>query len=552
MCNSIATMYIDTSTVHGKKQSYTRHLLRSSFREHGKVKHKTIANLSSCSPQEIQAMKLALKHKSDLTVLHDIQDTHFTLGKSMGAVWLVKELANKLGITSALGRSLQGKLALFQVMARLINQGSRLSSVRFGQRQAACEILGIDQLNEEDLYTNLSWIADHQQRIETRLFESRFGKTKPSLFLYDVTSSYLEGNCNELGNWGYNRDKKRGKQQIVIGLLTGPDGEPLSVRVFEGNTIDTSTVSEQIRTMEEAFNVQEVTLVGDRGMIKSPQIKKLPHGFKYITAITKPQIMKMIDDGVMQYEMFSEDVAEVFYEGIRYVLRRNPWRAKEMADSRTSKYAALNRLVTDRNEYLEGHARASIPVASKLVLKKAEKLKIATWVKVATKGRLLVLEKDAEELKNNQILDGCYVIKSNVSKSKLSTQNLHDRYCDLEKVERAFRTMKTIHLELRPIYVRTKASTRGHVFLVMLALIVQRELERLWKKIELTVEEGIEELSSIHFQTVRIGEASIQTTPDPTAIGKKLLTAAKIKLPSTFPHVEANVHTKKKLVSERN
>lgn len=544
-------MYIDSSTIHGKKRSYTRHLLRSSFRESGKVKHATIANLSSCSAEEVEAMKLALKHKSNLTLLGDIQQATIRLGKSIGAVWLVKEIADRLGLSDALGKSDQARLALFQVLARLINQGSRLSSVRFGQRHAACEILGIDQLNEEDLYQNLNWLAQQQKRIEKKLFESRFGNSKPSLFLYDVTSSYLEGDCNELATWGYNRDKKKGKKQIVIGLLTNANGDPLAVRVFEGNALDPTTVQEQIQILEKEFKVKEVTLVGDRGMIKSPQIENLPKDFKYITAITKPQIRKMLTEGVLQYELFSEEVVEVIHENIRYVLRRNPWRAKELAANRDSKYHAVSHFIQQRNEYLETHPRAKVSVALNMVLGKAEKLKITPWIEVSTKGRTIEIEMKKEELEEISLLDGCYAIKSNLPEESASPQQLHDRYCDLEKVERAFRTMKTFHLELRPIYVRKENSTRGHVFIVMLALIVQREIERLWGQINVTVEEGLDELGAIHFQTLSLGKISYQTSPEPTRIGKTLLKAAQVQLPKAFPKKEANVHTKKNLTNER-
>ena len=545
-------MYIDSSTVHGKKKSYTRHLLRSSFRENGKVKHKTVANLSSCSPQEIQAMKLALKYKDELAFLRNIQDTQISLGKSIGAVWLVKAMAEKLGILEALGHSPQARCALFQVMARLIIQGSRLSAIRFGQRQAACEILGIQNLNEDDLYQNLNWVSQHQSRIEQSLFKFRFGDTKPSLFLYDVTSTYLEGQCNEMANWGYNRDKKKGKKHIVVGLLTNDDGIPLAVRVFEGNTLDPKTLSEQVQILKRDFNIDDVTLVGDRGMIKAPQIEALPNGFKYITAITKPQIMKMLTEGVFQYELFAEDVTEVICEGIRYVLRRNPWRAKEMGANRKSKFEALERTVQQRNAYLKVHPRAKAEKALEVARAKAEKMKISFWVQVSIQGQQLELEKDQEALNEVSLLDGCYVIKSDVPQEMASPQQLHARYCDLEKVERAFRTMKTFHLELRPVFVRTKENTKGHVFLVMLALIIQRELEQLWGKLDITVEEGIQELSSIHYQCVRMGDTQLQMVPEPNQLGKELLKAAQIQLPTALPQVEANVHTKKKLTSERN
>ena len=202
---SVATMHIDTSSVRRNGKTYTRYLLRSSFREQGKVKHKTIANLSDCSSEEIGALKLALKHKGNLAALGNIHDIETVLGKRVGAVWLLSVLAERLGLSRALGNSREGKLALLQVFARIIDQGSRLSAVRLARSHAMCEVLGIDKLNEDDLYRNLAWLEEHQERIEKKLFASRFGDAAPRLFLYDVTSSYLEGDSNALGTWGYNR-----------------------------------------------------------------------------------------------------------------------------------------------------------------------------------------------------------------------------------------------------------------------------------------------------------------------------------------------------------
>jgi len=243
------------------------------------------ANLSCCTNEEIIAIKLALKHKKDLSVLGSGSKAKTVLGKRIGAVWALYVLAERLQIQKALGANRDGKLAVLQVIARTMGYGSRLSAVRFAKSHAVCEVLGIPELDEDDLYKNLVWLAEHQEKIEKKLFTLRFPGSMPTLFLYDVTSSYLEGICNELGSWGYNRDGKKGKKQIVVGLLTGPDGLPVAVRVFQGNTADTKTVSEQVRTLAKNFGVKEVTLVGDRGMLKGPQIDSLPDGFRYITAI---------------------------------------------------------------------------------------------------------------------------------------------------------------------------------------------------------------------------------------------------------------------------
>lgn len=509
-------MHIDTTISRRGNKLYTRHLLRTSFRKDGKVKHKTIANLSSCSDAEIAAMKLALKHKASLGSLVSLADLNATLGKSFGAVYVLNALAERLGFVKALGSNLQAKLALFQVIVRVAEQGSRLSAVRFAIRHAVCELLGIPKLTEDDLYENLAWIASNQERIEKKLFKFRFPKTAPTLFLYDVTSSYLEGDCNALANFGYNRDKKTGKKQIVVGLLTDPDGLPIAIRVFEGNTSDTKTVAEQVRILASNFGVKNITLVGDRGMLKGPQIKTLPDDFRYITAIIKPAIQKMLSEGSFQYELFSDNVCEIEKDGVRYILRRNPIRAEQMAASRKSKRESLEKFATKVTEYLAAHPKSNAEKTQKKVTAKIAALKADKWLVAKEKDRVISIEEDTEALSQASLLDGCYVIKTDVPKEDADTETVHHRYCYLENVERDFRTLKTGHLELRPVFVIKEGSTRGHVFVAMLALLLQRELERCWKDMDVTVEEGIRDLSSIHLMEFKLGDTTLQNIPNPT------------------------------------
>src|SRR5215510_4058066 len=383
-------MYVDTSHLIRGGKTYTRHLLRESYRANGKVLHRTIANLSHCSASEIEAIRLALRHKQDLENLGTIQDA-VTLkqGLSFGAVWTVYHVARRLGIEQALGTTRDGKLALWQVIARVIDQGSRLSAVRLAMAHAACDILGLGPFDEDALYENLDWLAGVQAAIEDRLFAQRT-KTQPiNLFLYDVTSSYLEGTHNELAAFGYNRDGKKGKMQIVIGLLCDEDGQPVSIEVFPGNTQDPRTVAAQVAKLKGRFGVTAITFVGDRGMLKSQQVEDLvQHGFHYITAITKPQIDQLLRTGTLQMDLFDQAVAEVLTEeGIRYVLRRNPVRAQEMKDTRHAKLATLQAQVAKQNQYLTDHPRANAQGALQKLVARAEKLRIAAWIELTVAER---------------------------------------------------------------------------------------------------------------------------------------------------------------------
>ncbi len=536
------------------KKIYQSVLLRESYREGGKVKKRTIANLSGCKPEEIAAIKLALKHKDDLTEIGSLKSVELQEGLSVGAVWTVYQMAKRTGIEKSLGKGFAAKLAMWQVIARVIEQGSRLSAVRLAQTHAACDVLDIRRgFDENDLYDNLKWLADNQEKIEHTLFSVRRGKTKSEIFLYDVTSSYLEGTKNYFGEYGYNRDGKKGKQQIVIGLLCDESGEPVATEVFAGNTKDTQTFASQVKKAAERFGCERVTFVGDRGMIKIPQIKNLPEGFHYITAITKPQINSLMDKGVIQIGLFDEDLFEIEDNDIRYILRRNPFRVEQINESRMSKRRSVEKLLKKKNIYLREHARAKVETAIKDVNKKIVQLKIDKWLRVISQERTLKLEVDDEALEEVSCLDGCYVIKTDLTKDVAGKQIIHDRYKDLAEVERAFRTFKTDFLEVRPVYVQTEKSTRGHVLVVMFSYIIVRGLRRAWEKSDLTVEEGLKQLSTLCSMEMKFkDQASCLKIPRPREKSRQLLKALDIRMPIVLPHRNVHVVTRKKLVERRN
>lgn len=549
-------MYIAENKSPGKdsKKIYQSILLRESYREGGKVKNRTIANLSHCKPEEIAAIRLALKYKDNLSELGSLKESvELQEGLSIGAVWTVYQIAKREGIEKALGKDFAGKMAMWQVIARVIDQGSRLSAVRLAQTHAACDVLDIRRgFDENDLYDNLRWLADNQEKIEKKLFSVRREKTKPEIFLYDVTSSYLEGTNNYFGEYGYNRDGKKGKQQIVIGLLCDEFGEPVSTEVFAGNTQDTQTFASQVKKAAKRFGCERVTFVGDRGMIKIPQIKNLPEGFHYITAITKAQIDSLINQGLIQIGLFDEDVFEVEDNGIRYILRRNPVRVEEINESRVSKRKSVEKLLKKKNIYLREHKRATVETAIKDVNKKIVQLKIDKWLRVVSQERILKLEVDNNALEEVSRLDGCYVIKTDLPKDVADKQIIHDRYKDLTEVERAFRTFKTDFLEVRPVYVQTEKSTRGHVLVVMLSYIIVRRLRRGWERFDLTVEEGLNQLSTLCSMEMKVeNQGSCLKIPRPRERSRQLLKALDIRMPIVLPHRKVRVVTRKKLVERR-
>jgi len=553
----VLTMYLDRSrtTVNGK--TYRRVLLRQSYRQDGKVKHRTIANLSACSDEEIKAVELAFKHKKDLASLQPSSPgpLHLRQGLCFGAVWVLHELAQRTGIIAALGSDRQGSLALWQVIARAIDQGSRLSAVRLACSHAACDVLGLDSFNEDQLYPNLAWLAENQVPIEQRLFEHFHPNGCPELFLYDVTSSYLEGDHNALAAWGYNRDGKPGKKQIVIGLLCDALGRPLSIEVFVGNTSDPKTFGSQIRKVVARFGGQGVTFVGDRGMIKGPQIQELgQEHFHYITAISKPQIEALLKQNVFPMELFDKALSEVasIPEKVRYILRRNPQRAAEMEAGRQSKRTSLEQLLQAKNTLLEQKPKTQVKAALKALQARAAQLKIDRWISVQAKGRKLVLSVDEVALAEARKLDGCYVLKTDLLADWATTQVVHDRYKDLTLVERNFRTSKTVELEMRPVHVRLESSTRGHALVVMLAHRLIQELQQCWAGENLTVEEGIKQLSTLCVTEVIVkGTVKDQLLPEPRTLVKKLIELAKVNMPKKLHYTGRIVPTKKNLKQSR-
>ncbi len=548
-------MYIDTSHITRGGKTYTRHLLRESYRANGKVLHRTIANVSHCSAAEIEAMRLALRHKEELQHLGTIQDS-ITLqqGVSFGAVWTVYHVARRLGIAKALGTTRDGTLARWQVIARVIDQGSRLSAVRLAMAHAACDILGLGTFDEDALYENLDWLAGVQASVEDRLFAQRTKTTPVSLFLSDVTRSSLEGTHNALAAFGSNRDGKKGHRHLVIGFLCDEAGSPVSIAVFPGHTQDPQTFAAQITKVKARFGVHAITFVGDRGMIKGQHIDDLaPQGLHDMTAITKPQSETWLRTGTLHMDLFDQEWAEVLAdEGIRYVLRRHPVRAQAVRESRQSKLATLQAQVAKQKQYLTDHPRANAQGALQKLVASAKTLRISDWVELTVDDRSLTLTINASGQQEEAKLDGWYGLKTALTPPQAKKEIVHDRYKDLASVEHAFRTCKTAHLEVRPIFLRREARTRSHAFVVMLAYQIIHYLTACWSALDCTVEEGLQALATLCLIKVSPQNApSYHCIPTPRDTLAHLLHNADIKLPKAFSLSGTRVSTKKKLPSER-
>ena len=507
-------------------------LLRESYREGSAVKKRTLQNITNWSAERLAALEAALKEDLHGRKFTSITDVELETGKNFGALFAFSSVAKYLGLSDSLGSSRPGRLALMMAVLRPIKPVSKLGTVAMAQNQAVEELLGISSFDEDDLYGSLDWLEKNQDSIEDSLFRYRAGQCQ-TLFLYDVTSSYLEGQQNELAKYGYNRDKKAGKKQIVIGLLKDEHGLPVSVQVYEGNTLDHKTVSDQIKKLKERFGVKRVVMIGDRGMLKQAQIAELGvFEWNYITALTKPQVESLLEQKVIQLELFDEKICQVEQDGRRLILRRNPKRATEVGVNRQSRLEKFLALVKEANEKLSRGLRADAQKSFQTISAAVVRYNLEKFVRLRLENRSIEVTVDEEKVNLAKQLDGCYALVTDLEQKDCSAETVHDRYKDLAQVESAFRLLKS-SLDIRPMWHRRADRTRGHVFVTMLSLLLLEEFQRRIQNLDTTTEAAIDALDNIQLTNLKIGNDLVKKLPgklrpDQSAILKGL----KLGLPS--------------------
>lgn len=520
-------------------------LLRKSYREGGKVKNKTVANLSSCTEEEVNVFKMLLKHKDKAFQVGG--SVEIIPGKSLGSVFVLYEVAKRIGIVEALGSSFHGKLALWLIIARIIEQGSRLSATRLDSTYDIASVIGLERgFDENNLYDSLHWVDKHQNNIEDKLFKRKSGAQK--FYWYDVTSSYFEGQCNEFAAFGYNRDKKTQKRIIVIGLLCQNEGDPVSIEAFKGNTQDTQTFENQLQKLKNRFGCEAVTIVSDRGLIREKQKGLLAdYNFHYITALPMPQITPLLKKEILKVEDFTTDLKSFQHEDKRYIYRRNPERALETQIHREDRLKTVKEKIAKENEKLRTSPKASLPAATKRIQGSLKKYYLAEWMKLSLVQREFVLTIDQEKLKEKSAFDGCYVWTTDWKESELSNEEVYQNYKNLKYVEDDFRSFKSSFLEIRPIFVRTAESTKGHLLIVMLAHMILRELRKAWGQFDKTVQEALTELSLLCRNDILIGDApKISCIATPNTQMEALLKAVNVRIPTSLDKTQVPVVSRQK------
>jgi transposase len=472
------------------------YLLRETYREGSKVRKRTLANITHWPPAKIEALRRLLRDE----LLGGDQAAGLSLLRSLphGHVAAALGMLRKVGLDRVLsqgGRQPARAVALgiAMMVARIIDPVSKLATARvLDGATANCSlgaVLGVGAVDEQELYGALDWLLGQQERIEKAL--ARRHLTNGTLVLYDVTSTYFEGRSCPLARFGHNRDGKSGKLQIVFGLLCTTEGCPVAVEVFEGNVGDPSTLASQIAKLKERFGLERVVLVGDRGMITQARLEKTlkPAGLDWITALRAPAIRSLAEAGALQLSLFDErDLAEITapdYPGERLVACRNPMLADERArkrgellDATEKKLTHIQTRVRRAKRPLRGKDKIALAVGAVI-----NRYKMAKHFAVTIADSDVTFERKTAQIAAEAALDGIYVLRTSLKPETLDAPSTVKTYKQLAQVERAFRSLKTVDIEVRPIHHRRPHRVRAHVFLCTLAYYLEWHMRQALKPI---------------------------------------------------------------------
>jgi transposase len=473
-------MYVETVP---NRNSAPAILLRQGFRQAGRVRKRTLANLSHWPPAQIDRLRLVLKGEPLVAPHQALQ-----LSRSLphGHVAAVLATLRRLGLEKLLDRSSHRRrdLAVALIVARVLDPRSKLATARGFHPDTASsslgELLELHSADEDDLYQAMDWLLTRQPRIEQALAKKHL--SEGSLVLYDLTSTYFEGRQCPLALYGHSRDERPGNLQIVFGLLTNEQGCPLAVEVFEGNTSDPATVAAQLSKLRQRFGLQRVVLVGDRGMLTAARIREDLQplaGLDWITALKSVEVRKLVAEGSLQQSLFDEkDLAEIAhpdYPGERLIACYNPLLADQRKRKRQELLAAtekkLDQIVaaTQRSQQpLRGEQKIALRVGKLL-----GRSKVGKHFQLRIEENHFSFERDQANIDREAALDGIYVIRTSLSAGDSSNEQTVRRYKSLAKVERAFRSLKSVDLKVRPIHHHLAERVRAHVFLCTLAYYVE-------------------------------------------------------------------------------
>jgi hypothetical protein len=459
-------------------------LLRESYREGTHVRKRTLANLSALSAAQVDAIRRTLRGETLVPLADLFEIVH---SRHHGHVQAIRTAMAQLGFESLIASrpSRDRDLIVAMVMARIIDPTSKLATTRWWHTTTLPALVGVADADENDLYAALDWLLTRQAHIEQKLAARHLHAG--GLVLYDLSSSYFEGTTCPLAARGYSRDGKRDKLQVNYGLLTDPRGRPVAVSVFAGNTGDPKTLLPQVEKLQKTFAIDQLVLVGDRGMISQKQINALKQreGMDWITALRTGAIRKLVDEGHIQFGLFDQrnlfEVTHPDFPGERLVACRNPQLALLRAHKRQSLLDATSRdLETVRSMTVRGTLKGKAAIGVRIG-KVVDKYKMSKHVVLDIRDDGFDFHVDDDKVAAEAALDGIYVIRTSVPTQRLATDDVVRSYKMLTHVERAFRSLKTIDIEVRPIRHRLEDRVRAHIFLCMLAHYVVWHMIESWR-----------------------------------------------------------------------
>jgi len=443
--------------------------IRNSYRENGKICHQTVAKIHNLSLDQLKNMKAAFDGKST-----QISDIKISNGKEFGASATLLALAKKIGLDKMIYSRREPWVndVLAMIIGRIVFQGSKLSLSRVTKFSHLWDICGVSDEEidvVEHCYNAMDELMLRQKLIQKKIAAKHF--EGGSIILYDITSTYFEGEYNDsdLVKFGYNRDKKKGKKQIAIGLICTKEGCPIAVEVFSGNTSDKTTVIDKLDELKNIYGISDFVFIGDRGMLTQTNLDARPDTLN-VTALTHAGIKKLCEHETVQFSLFDEDIGTEIVlpeePNIRYILRKNPVLLEQGRDTRKALIEKTENLLKEIRIPKKKTDDKTLAARAAKIFHRYKTEKYFSWDIVDTK---IQFSRKESVIAGCEQYDGLYVIKSNVSKDLMTKSEIVEAYKSLINVEIAFRTMKTVHLEIRPVYHRTIERIEAHVFICMLA-----------------------------------------------------------------------------------
>jgi transposase len=480
------TAHVVTTTRKYKDRVHHTHLLRRSYREDGVVKNETLGNLSHLPDELIEIIRRSLQGETFVPLG---QAFEISASRPHGHVQAVGSAMQRLGFASLLASKpcRERDLVLAMVAARIVAPHTKLATTRWWHTTTLAEDFGVADADEDDLYAAMDWLLERQDTIQKKLAARHL--SEGALVLYDLSSSYFEGSSCPLAKLGYSRDGKKGLLQVNYGLLTDARGCPVAVSVHEGNVADSKTLMPEVQRLREQFGVKQLVMVGDRGMISSKAIEEMreSEGMAWITALKSVSIRALVDQGQLQLDLFDErnllELSSPDYPGERLVACRNPQLAKLRAHKREELLAATERNLEKIKARVDAGKLAGQDEIGLRVGKIVNQYKVAKHFELAIGEHTFTFSRKGGTIAAEAALDGLYIIRTSVSEAQMDSADCVRNYKSLANVERAFRSLKTIDLKVRPIHHRTADRVRAHILLCMLAYYVEWHMREAWREL---------------------------------------------------------------------